>query len=62
MSQNFTMTCPHCGEEYSSRQWGNAGAPQQCPKCGTQMRLEWFGDEDPEYDRGRNGVNFGQDW
>lgn len=62
MSQSFFMTCPECGRSYSSDEWGDAGAPQNCPDCGATLRTEWCGDDEDEDDRGRNGVNFGQDW
>lgn len=62
MGQDFTMICPQCGKVFPSREWGNAGAPQKCPNCGRQMELEWFGEDEPEHEHGRNGVNFGQDW
>jgi len=63
MSLDFTMSCPKCGKTFGSRKWGEAGAPQRCPQCGTDMKLTWYGEsENEKHERGRNGINFGQDW
>ena len=63
MSIWHTKRCSDCKKIWSMYTWDQDGKPTRCPTCGGSIRDDYQEVDDSFPDeRGRNGVNFGQDW
>ena len=63
MSVWHTKRCYACSKIWSMHTWNEDGCPTKCPICGGRVHDDYteVDDKFPD-DRGRNGINFGQDW